>query len=129
MQTTNFTDDHWNSDLADAAHLDNLSMEDVLHSPIKVHSRSFYGISPDQEIKAKTQDLRRSILRLVEGRNPKARELLAGRIIGAVADHGGWQSFLEPLMPKGRAIQEGHIQLYQISNKIQRFLANLEEAG
>ena len=129
MQTTHFTDDHWNSDLADAAHLDNLSMEDVLHSPIRVHSRSYYGISPDQEIKAKTQDLRRSILRLVEGRNPEAKELLAGRIIGAVADNGGWQSFLEPLMPKGRAIQEGHIQLYQISNKIQRFLANLEDAG
>ena len=129
MQTTHIADDHWNSDLADAAHLDNLSMEDVLHSPISAHSRSYYGISSGQEIKAKTQALRRSILRLVEGRNPKARELLVGRIIGAVADNGGWQSFLKPLTSKGRAIQEGHIQLYQISNKIQRFLANLEEAG
>ena len=36
------TDEHWNADLADAAHLDHLSMEEVLYSPINAAQSDSY---------------------------------------------------------------------------------------
>ena len=123
------TDDHWNSDLADAAHLDHLTLDQMLHTPIKQVSSpleahydgsgvTHYDIHPT--VSGKKQELRRRILYRMENGDMRS---LAQRIETRLARNGGWESILEPIRSKARG---DNGQLFELSPTLKNFLVKLE---